>query len=103
MTLIIIITAGIIMIISAIYAVYSGQLISAIIASGIISLIASILYLILASPDVAMTEAAIGSVLTSIVFLFAVRRIRDILEKENADDSHISESNDMLDREEIDD
>ena len=103
MTTIIIITAGIIMIISAIYAVYSGQLISAIIASGIISLIASILYLILASPDVAMTEAAIGSVLTSIVFLFAVRRIRDILEKENEEDSHISESNDMLDREEIND
>ncbi len=103
MTTIIIVTAGFIMIISAIYAVYSGQLISAIIASGIISLIASILYLILASPDVAMTEAAIGSVLTSIVFLFAVRRIRDILEKENADDSHLSESNDMLDREEIND
>ena len=64
------------MIIAAIMAIYTKNLIGAIIASGVISLLASIIYLLLAAPDVAMTEAAIGSILTTVVFLYAFNRMR---------------------------
>jgi uncharacterized MnhB-related membrane protein len=40
--------------------------------------VTSVLYLVLAAPDVAMTEAAIGSALTTVVFLYALKRIRNI-------------------------
>lgn len=76
MNLIFIIILGIIMIIAAIMAIYTRNLIAAIISSGVISLFASIIYIILAAPDVAMTEAAIGSVLTTIVFLYAFNKIK---------------------------
>ncbi len=67
---------GIIMILSAIYALRAKKLLNAVITSGVISLFASILYLIMAAPDVAMTEASIGSGLTTIVFLFAIKKIK---------------------------
>jgi len=76
MTTVIIIVFGVIMIASALLAVYQKNLLSAIIAAGAISLLASVIYIILAAPDVAMTEAAIGSGLTTIVFLFALNKIR---------------------------
>lgn len=76
MTTVIIIVLGVIMIASAILAVYQKSLLSAIIAAGAISLLASIIYIVVAAPDVAMTEAAIGSGLTTIVFLFALNKIR---------------------------
>ena len=61
---------------AAIFALYSQNILSAIISSGVISLLASIIYILLAAPDVAMTEAAIGSGLTTVVFLLALRRIQ---------------------------
>lgn len=67
---------GIIMILSAIYALRAKKLVNAVIASGVISLFASILYLIMAAPDVAMTEASIGSGLTTIVFLYAINKVK---------------------------
>lgn len=70
-----VILLGIIMIIAAIFAIYSKNLVAAIISSGVISLLASIIYLVLAAPDVAMTEASIGSGLTTIIFLYAINRI----------------------------
>lgn len=76
MNLIFIIILGIIMIIAAMMAIYTKNLIAAIISSGVISLLASIIYVILAAPDVAMTEAAIGSGLTTIVFLYAFSKMR---------------------------
>ena len=54
-----IIVLGVIMVVSALVAVFNDSLVTAIVASGSISLFASILYLILAAPDVSMTEAAI--------------------------------------------
>lgn len=70
-----IVVLGASMITAAAIAIYSKNLVVAVIASGIIGLFASVIYIILAAPDVAMTEAAIGSGLTTIVFLFALRRI----------------------------
>jgi uncharacterized MnhB-related membrane protein len=74
---IVIIVLGIIMIAAAILAIYSRNLVAAIISAGVISLFASIIYLLLAAPDVAMTEAAIGSGLTTIIFLFAIKKIKE--------------------------
>ncbi|MCF7948595.1 MAG: DUF4040 domain-containing protein [Spirochaetia bacterium] len=76
MSIVIIGTFGAIMIAAAIFAIYSQNILSAIISAGVISLLASIIYILLAAPDVAMTEAAIGSGLTTVVFLLALRRIQ---------------------------
>lgn len=68
---------GILMIVAAVYALYSRNIVSAIIASGAVSLIASLAYLMYGAPDVAMTEAAIGSGLTTLVFLIAWSRMKN--------------------------
>lgn len=68
---------GILMVVSAVYALYSRNIVSAIIASGAVSLLASLAYLMYGAPDVAMTEAAIGSGLTTLVFLIAWSRIKN--------------------------
>ncbi len=70
------IVLGIVMVISAVFALYQKSLVAAIISAGVVSLLASIVFLVLAAPDVAMTEAAIGSALTTVVFLLALNRIR---------------------------
>ena len=82
-------TFGVLMIAAAVFAIYSRNIITAIISSGVISLLASIIYILLAAPDVAMTEAAIGSGLTTVVFLLALKRINSIRggqEEEEVDD-----------------
>ncbi len=71
-----IIILGLIIIVAAILAVSTKNLVLAVIASGVISLLASVIYIILAAPDVAMTEAAIGSGLTTIVFLYAIKKVK---------------------------
>ena len=75
---ILIIVLGLLLVITAIAALYVKQLVSAIIIAGVVSLIGSILFLLVGAPDVAMTEAAIGSALTTVIFLFAWSRIKDI-------------------------
>ncbi len=75
MILVMIISLGLAMLVSAGVAVYSRNLVVAVIASGIIGLFASVIYLILSAPDVAMAEAAIGSGLTTVIFLLALKRI----------------------------
>lgn len=81
-SVIIIITLGMVMIIAGIVALHLKNLLAAIITAGVISLLASVIYLILGSPDVAMTEASIGSGLTTIIFLYALNKVR----KEKKDD-----------------
>lgn len=75
MILVMIISLGLAMLVSAGVAVYSRNLVVAVIASGIIGLFASVIYLILSAPDVAMAEAAIGSGLTTVIFLLALKRL----------------------------
>jgi energy-converting hydrogenase B subunit D len=70
---------------AAVYALYTKQVVSAIIASGAVSLVASLAYIILGAPDVAMTEAAIGSGLTTLVFLLAWSKIREALREQGKD------------------
>lgn len=75
MILVMIISLGLAMLVSAGVAVYSRNLVVAVIASAIIGLFASVIYLILSAPDVAMAEAAIGSGLTTVIFLLALKRL----------------------------
>ncbi|HDQ15321.1 MAG TPA: DUF4040 domain-containing protein [Sediminispirochaeta sp.] len=85
MSVYIIAVFGVLMVFAAVYAIYSRNILSAIIASGVISLLASIIYILLAAPDVAMTEAAIGSGLTTVVFLLALKRINRLRGTEEED------------------
>ena len=78
MILAMLITFGVMMLVAALVALYSRDIVTAIVASGVVSLLASVLYVLFGAPDVAMTEAAIGSALTTVVFLFAWSRIRSI-------------------------
>ncbi|MCK5146752.1 DUF4040 domain-containing protein [bacterium] len=78
MIIFLLIFLGIIMLVAAIFAVMTKELIAAILATGLIGLMASVIFIVLAAPDVAMTEAAIGSGLTMVVFLLALRRIRQL-------------------------
>ncbi len=64
------------MILLAIFAIKTKELLAAVIASGFISLVASIVYLYLRAPDVAMTEAAIGAGITTIIFVVTVRKTK---------------------------
>lgn len=67
---------SLVMIGTAIVAIYVERLSMAILAAGLVSLLASVLFLFLGAPDVAMTEAAIGSGLTTFLFFFILGRIR---------------------------
>jgi energy-converting hydrogenase B subunit D len=72
-----IILMGITMVVSAIFALMTRNLLMSVIAVGILSLFSSIIYLIMQAPDVAMTEAAIGAGLSTVIFLFALRKTTD--------------------------
>ncbi|MEI8094370.1 MAG: hydrogenase subunit MbhD domain-containing protein [Spirochaetales bacterium] len=85
MILALVIVFGLIMVGGAVAALYTKDMVSAIVASGIVSLLASVLYLVYGAPDVAMTEAAIGSALTTVVFLYAWNRIVKQRQKDKED------------------
>lgn len=78
MIYVIIIVLSLLIITSAVAAVFMRDIVGAIVTAGVVSLLASVLYLIYGSPDVAMTEASIGSALTTVVFLFAWFRIKHL-------------------------
>jgi len=59
---------------SAICAVFTKDLLVAVVALGVNSLIASILFFLMQAPDVAITEAVIGAGLSTAIFVFAVKR-----------------------------
>ncbi|MGA1793968.1 MAG: hydrogenase subunit MbhD domain-containing protein [Thermoplasmatota archaeon] len=64
----------IMMIILAVFAMRSKDLIKAAILLAGVSLIASFVFVLLRAPDVAMAEASIGSALTAIILVFAIRK-----------------------------
>ena len=67
----------IVMIATAIAAIFQRGLLSAVVMVGFVSLIVSYLFLRMDAPDVAMTEAAIAAGLTTVIFLIAIRRTED--------------------------
>ncbi len=62
------------MLVAAICAAASRDLMNAVIACAFVSLAASIIFYFLQAPDVAMAEATIGAGLTTGIFIFAIRR-----------------------------
>tara|TARA_B100000614_G_scaffold235605_1_gene232476 strand:- start:551 stop:823 length:273 start_codon:yes stop_codon:yes gene_type:complete len=89
MILAMLITFGVMMLVAALVALYSRDIVTAIVASGVVSLLASVLYVLFGAPDVAMTEAAIGSALTTVVFLFAWSRIRSIASRDDSTNGEV--------------
>lgn len=58
---------------SAVYAIETRDLLSSVVVSGIVGLFASIVFLLLQAPDVAITQASIGAGLAMAVFLYALK------------------------------
>ncbi len=71
----------IVMFISALYAIFTRDILASIVALGINSLVASILFFIMQQPDVAITEAAIGAGLSTAIFMLAVKHTKRYEEK----------------------
>ncbi|NOZ92201.1 DUF4040 domain-containing protein [bacterium 3DAC] len=69
------------MVVMAIIAAETKNLLSAAIFSGFISLVVSMLFVYLQAPDVAMAEAAIGAALSLAIILFAIKRTGEVEEK----------------------
>jgi energy-converting hydrogenase B subunit D len=70
-----------IMLISAVYAIFTKDILISIVALGINSLVASILFFIMQQPDVAITEASIGAGLSTAIFMLAVKHTKRYEEK----------------------
>jgi energy-converting hydrogenase B subunit D len=90
MMMIVLVVLGVMMVVSAFVALYTRDVVGAIVAAGAVSLLASVVYLMFGAPDVAMTEAAIGSALTTVVFLFAWSRIRSIASEKEGGDTEVN-------------
>ncbi len=67
---------AIVLVVSAIFAVYQKDLILAVIGTSAVSVALSALYFILQAPDVALTEAAIGVALTTIIFVITIKKTK---------------------------
>ncbi|OQX83726.1 MAG: hypothetical protein B6D63_05745 [Candidatus Latescibacteria bacterium 4484_7] len=72
-----VIIMGVSMVIGAVLALETKNLLVAVVSVGLVSLFASVLYVIMAAPDVAMTEAAIGAGLSTVIFLYALKKTKD--------------------------
>lgn len=83
----ILIIMGVLLLVTAIFAVAHRDLLFAVMATGIISLILSLFFYLLQAPDVALTEAAIGIALTTIIFVITIRNTTrdedEIIDKKN--------------------
>lgn len=75
------------MLVCAISAALSKNLLSSVIIFMSYSLIASIIWLILRSPDLAITEAAVGAGVTSTLFFITLKNVKQLKEEgENEDE-----------------
>ena len=64
------------MIVSAIIASSSDDLLSSVIALSVTGLFAAAEFLVLHAPDVAISEAAVGVALTPLIFIVALKKIQ---------------------------
>lgn len=64
------------LIIGAIIAVTTKDILTSVLALGFVSLLVSVFFLIMQAPDVALTEAAIGTGITTAIFIFAIKKTR---------------------------
>lgn len=64
------------MVVTAILASSTENLLSAVIALGVTGLFAAAEFLILHAPDVAISEAAVGAALTPVIFIVTLKKIQ---------------------------
>lgn len=64
------------MVVTAILASNTENLLSAVIALGVTGLFAAAEFLILHAPDVAISEAAVGAALTPVIFIVTLKKIQ---------------------------
>ena len=64
------------MVVTAVLASHTENLLSAVIALGATGLFAAADFLILHAPDVAISEAAVGAALTPIIFIVTLKKIK---------------------------
>jgi uncharacterized MnhB-related membrane protein len=64
------------LVVSAIVAVHSEKLLSAVIALSVTGIFAAAAFLLMHAPDVAISEAAVGAALTPLIFIVALSKTR---------------------------
>lgn len=64
------------MVVTAVIAVHSTKLLSAVIALGATGIFAAAEFLILHAPDVAISEAAVGAALVPLAFIVTLKKIK---------------------------
>ena len=71
----------ILMIVTAIYSLFTTDLLGAVAGLSLFSLLAVVVFFVMQAPDVALTEAAIGSGITALVFIVAIRKMKRFEDK----------------------
>ena len=64
------------LVVSAVVAVHSEKLLSAVIALSVTGIFAAAAFLIMHAPDVAISEAAVGAALSPLIFIVALKKTR---------------------------
>ncbi len=80
------ITLFVFLIVCAVAASFSKNLLNTILIFMSYSLIMSIIWILLESPDLAITEAAVGAGVTSILFFITLKKIHAIIRGEEIED-----------------
>ena len=73
------------LVVCAIAASLSKNLLNTILIFMSYSLIMSVIWILLESPDLAITEAAVGAGVTTVLFLVTLKKIRAIIDEEKAE------------------
>ena len=79
------------LIVCAIAATFSKNLLNTILIYMSYSLIMAIIWIILESPDLAITEAAVGAGVTTILFLITLKKIHAIMKQESSEEESKNE------------
>lgn len=64
------------MVLAAIGALRSGNLLVGVVLTGVVSLLSCLIFILLAAPDVALTEAAVGTGVGSVILVWVVSHTR---------------------------
>ena len=66
---------GVILIVGAIIAIETKNLLTSVIMLSLVSLLSVVLFIFMKAPDVAITEVSVGAGLTTAIFLLTLKRI----------------------------
>lgn len=66
---------GVIVIVGAIIAIETKNLLTSVIMLSLVSLLSVVLFIFMKAPDVAITEVSVGAGLTTAIFLLTLKRI----------------------------